>query len=73
MKKEMFILILFISFAESLKVISLADEFGRASTANPKGQYIGEKIEGNIEDISLCFRFFAFFKHKSTLGIIHIT
>ena len=72
MKKGMLLFILCISFAESLKVITLVEEFGKASTANPKGKYVGEKIEGNIGDISLCFRFFAFFQQKTTLGIIHI-
>ena len=73
MLKEMLLLLLFLSFAESLKVITLDEEFERATTANPKGQYNGEKVEGNIEDVSLCFRFFVFFQRQSILGFIHVT
>ena len=64
----MFIFILVLSFADSFKVISSFEDYGRASMANPKGKYIGEKMEGNFEDLSLCFRFFEFFKQKTNLG-----
>ena len=69
MKRSIVIFILFVDFAASLKVISSFIDFERASSAKIKGKLHSTNNPEVIEDLSLCFRFLAFFKQKTTLGV----
>ena len=68
MKRSILIIILFVNYTVSLKVISSFTDFETASNANIKGTPHRNRSHQLIEDLSLCFRFLAFFKQKATLG-----
>ena len=68
MKRSLLMSILFVNYAVSLKVISSFTDFEEASNANVKGTLQRNQSNQSIEDLSLCFRFLAFFKQKTTIG-----